>query len=116
MYFSTELFRDAMPLGAAFNRVLLLGFTGNDVQIQTEETRGAVYGSFGFHELSPDLQFRGFSLGVGYWKLHKLLEQEGMIKHGVEKCLDRTAPKIVRMWAPETGWQEISVPSVLPSP
>lgn len=102
--------------GAPFNSAKFLQILPTGVQVQTEETRGDHHGSLGFYQLSSDFKLERFSLGVGYWKFHQVLEQERKVKHSVANCPDRVGPKIVREWTPETGWKEEAVPAVVPAP
>jgi hypothetical protein len=64
------------------------------------------------YDFSPALEPQFVSASDRYWEDHRRLSDEGRIKHSVENCPERTQPRIVREWDPNSGWREIRLPAI----
>jgi hypothetical protein len=78
----------------------------NEVRVQTEEVSGNEQAIYLF---SARWEARSANIGGGYVQAHERAEREGKVDHSLEKCPELNRPKVIREWAPETGWRDIRV-------
>jgi hypothetical protein len=62
------------------------------------------------YRLSPELMPESVAMSDRYWQIHDDLLRAGKLDHKAENCPERINGTIVRMWEPDTGWTNISVP------
>ncbi len=81
-----------------------IGVRADAIEVRTIEASmtdgGPVHGIFLF---SSVFDLTAITRTDTYWDLHRKLEKEGVIKHPVEKCPERTAP-FIKGWDPDKGW------------
>lgn len=61
------------------------------------------------YELSTDYTVGEVRFSDTFWKWHRTLEEEGLLKHGASDCPERRT-QIVEVWSPGTGWHTTNVP------
>jgi hypothetical protein len=60
------------------------------------------------YELSPTLELLSAAYSDRYWDEHRRLEAQGVVKHTVEQCPERTPSKI-RAYRAGSGWADLSI-------
>ncbi len=83
---------------------------GNTLGAQTIEHWPSALAFYEF-SLGREVLPIGLRFSDGFKVVHEQLEKEGKLKHTFEQCPDRTKPKIVRMWTPPRGWEDVPVGS-----
>jgi hypothetical protein len=103
---SVSRFNQVVAIESLPDRVVVHVQEVDPMVVQTTSVIEAVY------EFTPEMQPIGVRLSDQYWDLHSHVELQGKLKHSSADCPDRTRPRIVRRWFPESGWTEISVPAL----
>ena len=88
--------------GFPVNNAGLIIVRTDEVEVRTNEADN----SQGIYLLSSAFDLEAITRTDTYWDLHRRLEKEGLIKHRVEECPERTAPAI-QGWDAEKGWTVI---------
>ena len=99
----------------ALNPVADVNRVGQQVVAGVMELNVAgVLGIFEF-SLEPEIKPMRLTYSDSYWLRHREHEQAGDLKHSAEQCPDRTQPKLVRRWTPDSAWTTVRVPPVPPN-
>jgi len=96
-------------LNRGINFVSDIRVTGDRAVVVSSESENGVANAIYEFSFASEIQVLAASMSDGYWKLHRSLEQQGKINHRVEQCPDRTKPRKLRVWSPESGWSEVAL-------
>ncbi len=100
-----------------YNRVVQLNVLGRSLQVLVAELPEVqAIEAYLVYEITPDLRVVSAAWSDGLLPGHRYLERQGRVGHPIERCPDRTAPRRVRIWDPETGWAEQMVPMTAQAP
>ncbi len=68
-----------------------------------------------YYVFTKDFQLTSASLGDVCWKVHRLYESQGKIRHPAEQCPDRSIGSRVREYTNARGWFALNLPSERPA-
>lgn len=101
-----------------YNFVLQISAAGPRAQIVTAEaalsSRAWVFlngSATVFYDMSSELRVDDYSMGDGYWSLHRQLEASAHLKHPIRECPEFVGPKRIRVWTAGAGWVDLDVPA-----
>ncbi len=102
--------RSELNLATSFpvNNAADIRSRAGEIEVRTSEAENAQ----GIYLFSSTFDLTAITRSDTYWDLHRKLEREGVVKHPVEVCPERTDPSI-KGWDPEKGWTVVR-PSSFP--
>ncbi len=105
-------------LGGAYNETRQITVDGEGIHVFVTESINGERGATGkdWEEYDFTEKFVPISVSVsdGYWEDHRMFSAEGKIRHSVENCPERTRPRLIQEWEPQSGWRDIWVPPAGP--
>jgi hypothetical protein len=96
------------------NRVLSVAIGVEEVTVAVWEGYEPASALYQFHR-APEFGLAYADYSDGYWRLHRVFEEEGRLDHTVEECRRRVHPLPVREWR-DGSWHTLRVPSQYAAP
>lgn len=98
---------------SAYNKVVGIDILQNRTKVMTREVEDPRYGfSEAIFEFSHGFELLLAQPGDSYWNLHRILEQEGRVRHSGRNCPDRDGLPTPREWR-QGRWHDMTL--VVPS-
>jgi hypothetical protein len=90
-----------------FNHALVQVTSDRIVAHTIEVPSAGQEGVDAIYEFTPALDLIDANYSDRYWEVHRALEAQGKLAHSRDQCPDRSGPRTVQMWQPDTGWTTI---------